>query len=760
MSNGMPAGKLTHATPQRRQNSSCDPCRRSKRRCTFPLVTLDSSSPACTHCQRLGHTCTFNFAASRLNNKASRKQRKRHDTFEHIANQYDVSDIATDSGPLDGENLFEQWLNLDNDSACNDAGSSNRNCPTADSISCPETVSTDEHRHGNEILLASRHLRKENPILPLHMGSLLGVSRRSPIYLLNSKLDATILDKRLARIFNIVVSGCASRYLDYDCNLYATQNKYQIEDSTTSIISASPESDADLTESCEGLTPSDSPRQGDASSTELQLNTDRTATTIAIREGSCHMTLVGSARFLDHLAGLYGNKLGLPARNQSDEVLYAVLRVFALQWMSSPQSSSNIRPPSDRDSCLEAYTDAWYNARSQIMACQNIRSFRIVLAILLFDGTAIPTKAYASLGFAGIEHEFLDCGLRTLCILDKLVVQYCATLGPFSRYAALAEASLSLVRWCGYIRDLGAALTANHECKLPALFARGNGSFEIDAVVIETIGSDNFQDYSITPAYQGLRDLDSKDPSICHEATVRSFCIWRQIIDVRGALLKLGDITSDIPNATSEAIYQVVKAVQEFHDTFLPFMQDCTECLGGLSLVRKVSVASMISFWSLGVLVLADSLLPFTEEISQFCHSGLLSQVQSCREVAVSSMTQIIEAVSALPNEASCNIQNSLGPEVPIIAYHVTPSLMTSALAKAVEHSVHLRISNAYSLEDSIVDTTFLGCADAGDRKIDALVKGLLSLDVTIGGSQTASMAFQSLMERYGDIISESWSCD
>jgi hypothetical protein len=116
------------------------------------------------------------------------------------------------------------------------------------------------------------------------------------------------------------------------------------------------------------------------------------------------------------------------------------------------------------------------------MASQHIRSFRVVLAILLFDGTAIPMKAHASLGSTGIEHEFLDIGLRTLSTLDKLVIQYCATLGPFSRYAALAEASLSLVRWCGYIRDLGAALTASHECKLPAILARGKGAFDINDI--------------------------------------------------------------------------------------------------------------------------------------------------------------------------------------------------------------------------------------------------------------------------------------
>ncbi|KAJ5746005.1 hypothetical protein N7520_011187 [Penicillium odoratum] len=723
----IPPATLASATP-RRQNSSCDPCRRSKRRCTFP-ITLDSPGPACTHCQRLGHACTFEFATSRLNSKARQKQRKRRNTLENI-NHSKPSDRTIEPSSLGSENVFDEWLNLENDSSENDAGSPNQTYLTGDSISGPG-VTIDGHR-GNQITLVPRNLRKEHSSLSMSTGSLLGISRRSPIHLLNSKLDATMLEARLLQIFNSIVGGCASRYLDYNCNLYATQTRYQIEGST-STRSTSPERNA-LDQSHKEHTISDSISnsrlQADEPSTPLHLNNESTAITPAIQGSSNNMTLLGSARFLDHLAGLYGNKLNSTARTQSDNALNAVLRVFALQWMPLLHSSPDTRSLSDRDSCLETYTDAWFHARSQINAIQHIRSFRVVLTILMFDGTAIPTKAHISLG--GIEHEFLDMGLRTLCILNELVMQYCATLGPFSRYAALAEASLSLLRWCGYMRDLGAALTADYECKLPALFARGS-DLENDELA------------SVQPIYHGLRGLDSKVPLICHRASVQSICIWRQIVDLRGALFNLEDATSGIPTEISEAIHEVVRAVQGFHDLFQPFMHDCTECLGGLSLSSKVSVVSMITFWSFGVLVLADALLPFAEEINHFCHPGLFSELQVCRRVAISSIAHIIKNVSSLPSEASFNIQNGLNADVPLIAYHITPSLMTSALAKALEHSVDL------------YNTDF---DEAWNDRIDAFVKGIMSLNVTIGGSQTAGVAFQSLMQRYGDIISDSWSCD
>ncbi|KAJ5939110.1 hypothetical protein N7466_002244 [Penicillium verhagenii] len=161
-------------------------------------------------------------------------------------------------------------------------------------------------------------------------------------------------------------------------------------------------------------------------------------------------------------------------------------------------------------------------------------------------------------------------------------------------------------------------------------------------------------------------------------------------------------------------------------------------------------------FWNLGILVLADTILPFIDEIGRSCNWSVESELQSCRQIAVSSIAQVIESVSALPNEANFNILNGLSPEVPIIGYHVTPSLMTSALAKAVEHSILLRVSNIDTL-DNVVGHEPTGCDDPGARIIDTLVKGLLSLDVTIGGSHTVGVAFQSLMRRYGDIISEYW---
>lgn len=58
---------------------------------------------------------------------------------------------------------------------------------------------------------------------------LAGGSLNSPIRLLSSKLDAAILDERLTKIYDTIITGCASRFADYNCNLYATASCYRLE---------------------------------------------------------------------------------------------------------------------------------------------------------------------------------------------------------------------------------------------------------------------------------------------------------------------------------------------------------------------------------------------------------------------------------------------------------------------------------------------------------------------------------------------------
>lgn len=205
---------------------------------------------------------------------------------------------------------------------------------------------------------------------------------------------------------------------------------------------------------------------------------------MAFDDVACTMTTIGAVRFLDHFSGLYGNRLSPTARKQSDAVLKAVLHTFSLQWLSISETASAADTMlvdslsgmhTTCDPSENAFYDSWFRARTLLRNAQSVRSFRIVYATLLFDGIAIPTKASSE-----SAHEFLDIGLQKLCSLDTLVSQYYASLGPQSIYSVLLEASLTVVRWGGYIRDIGASLTTDRQCRLQGI--SGHGKSELNCL--------------------------------------------------------------------------------------------------------------------------------------------------------------------------------------------------------------------------------------------------------------------------------------
>lgn len=434
----------------------------------------------CTHCQRLGHECTFHFATSRQNSRPKKRQRRCQPRRDHSVGYTEENHVESASAALpeiaafeDDQNDFASWLNLDMDRHCDDNVpyfSENLSAFASFTASPLECVAATESENDDAMPQNSQIVHSALPLTPVHI---VGSTLRSPVYLLNSKMNSNILDNRLCGIYETIVNGSASRFLDHASNLYATGRRYRIEDSRP------------------GTPQKCSPSPSSGSFFQLQHNRTRHSSVNATRpDDSFGMTLLGCIRFLDHFGDLYDNKMSPASRRQSDSALKAVLRVFSLQWLPSSGSGlennltgvSNGQGPSS-DSSLDIYTDAWFRARNRLRDAKSAHSFRVVFAALMFEGIAIPTKAHNDLKEPSMAHEFLDTGLQKLRDLDERVKHYCDTLGPFSQYGALLEASLSLVRRCAYIRDTGAALTGNHQCKLPELFVQSDGKLWFRFVV-------------------------------------------------------------------------------------------------------------------------------------------------------------------------------------------------------------------------------------------------------------------------------------
>lgn len=187
---------------QRRQYSSCDPCRHSKRRCFF---SGPGDREACTNCRRLGHACTFDFAKSR----PTLKERNRK-------NQSRSSQSISGAEGVALGDFLAPWFEEDGDDA---RGLDLTDLLTSD-IATPVQESSE-----TRLSISCSPLDKIQHNPPF----LAGGSLNSPIRLLNSKLDAAILDERLTKIYDTIITGCASRFADYNCNLYATNSCYRLE---------------------------------------------------------------------------------------------------------------------------------------------------------------------------------------------------------------------------------------------------------------------------------------------------------------------------------------------------------------------------------------------------------------------------------------------------------------------------------------------------------------------------------------------------
>ena len=129
-----------------------------------------------------------------------------------------------------------------------------------------------------------------------------GSSPRSPIHLLNSGLNANILDGRLIKIYEAILTGSAARFLDYETNLFAKGVRSQIQ-------GKNPQNSHGPTPGGKRPLPA---IEFEPTTSDLDLSgyfIPLTDTSASVQSRSCNMTVVGCARFLDHFADLYGNRL-------------------------------------------------------------------------------------------------------------------------------------------------------------------------------------------------------------------------------------------------------------------------------------------------------------------------------------------------------------------------------------------------------------------------------------------------------------------
>lgn len=85
---------------------------------------------------------------------------------------------------------------------------------------------------------------------------------------------------------------------------------------------------------------------------------------------------------------------------------------------------------------------------------------------------------------------------------------------------------------------------------------------------------------------------------------------------------------------------------------------------------------------------------------------------------------------------------------------------MATALENAVENIISLQSNTCHDMDQPSGNVHKAFAEGAWCHQAEFLMKGPLSLDVAVGGSQTAGVALKSLVQNHGDIVSECWSSD
>ena len=464
---------------KRRQNSSCDPCRRNKRRCVLLLAESGQQNPAglcCVSCQNLGRHCTFEFANSRralMGGTRTKDESSRHPTINSSPpHGFTSSSTAPEQvhATFGQEGVLSSWyspVEMDVSDFELTVGMS----PLNAALTAGNVVNTEPIVPQLKPMLQHKRPSAKENYSPCRTGTGTGnLSLSSPVNLLNSSVNSNTLGQQLCAIYNTVMTNVSFGFLNHGCNPLGPKCASVIVQSSPMV------------------------QLVDATADE------KGKRAIMVDQGilSNGLTILGIVKFLDNFGNLYGNRLTSAAIQASEKAFLAVIRAFAMQWLSSSASTSSMplhsfghgseapthsgatstseadhsRPSnqsfSEERTSIDSpiFFECWCKARQEVLNVRSIRSFKTIYTLFLFQMIAVPTEA-ADIPDGGVKNdEFLDISLMHLQSLEVLLTAYCDNLGANSVYGTLLRAGLQTIRWFGYLRDTTTAFTTDRVCIL------------------------------------------------------------------------------------------------------------------------------------------------------------------------------------------------------------------------------------------------------------------------------------------------------
>jgi hypothetical protein len=709
----------------RRQNSSCDSCRRSKRRCIVPDTA--GSKKACEYCTNLGRTCTFRSVAAYKMKKrrASTNASPSGTTSDGVqAHAMENNIVGFDLLPI-GLSLVHPYdvLPMPNLDSTFTTGSTTE-CDNQLVDLLPPELADLSH-------IFSAWSQHSRPPLPIYDSSTVlrahsethpkmtfpssspnnfasnRASPSRPIDLMSTTFGVDELGGDLVNVYDTVFGRCASRFLSYRNNIFSGSSTYFFRHENRQSPSKS------------GLIITiESPMWSDSTTndlmSELAANPEVGATSI---------TLIGITRFLDSFGGLFGNPLTKSEQMSQERTLAMVCRAFALQWLPLSSACNGI-------ASMERFAFAWREAHDCLTKLKYTISFRRIFAVLLFQMTSHPPEATFDSQDQASPHVLLNCALQELQHLAVRVRKYCTELLPNSRYRKLIDISLSAIQWWAYLRDTSTSISTDRRCILPYPPCRDS----------EIPDSFDFSDNISSPI------------GLCEQGTGELFVFYRHVIRIRSVLEQSSTTTVEWHPRLTMALEKCTGALENTSVKYMRWLKNLESGYPRLSRESQASSSLLLIFWSLGVLAFVEE-LESVEERWIMASPGSLIKRDAYRSIAVSCMIRTAQVVEEARLHKISDENLKFRTDDPArCLIHASSEFVVAALVKGIHHTLAMNAAG-----QSVLDSTGLCSNDLTASlhtlSVAPLVALLSGMTETVSGSLSAAVALQKLVQKYGDAL-------
>lgn len=176
------------------------------------------------------------------------------------------------------------------------------------------------------------------------------------------------------------------------------------------------------------------------------------------------------------------------------------------------------------------------------------------------------------------------------------------------------------------------------------------------------------------------------------------------------------------------------------------------------SYTDSILAALAILYSDFGLIILAEQIDECNRSEYLLCCSELQEKSDTYRLQGTSSTTSLVRSMLNLSRLQIGGTTTSSQDRTPLIFEHINLRLVTFAVYKCIEHSVHM-------YQTAVTYLQFLEEPNDHDlnqrirlgRDIKTLFQCLISLNQTIVGSFAARTALESLLRQYGETIMECW---